>query len=107
MKSRQTIITFSVPAAFIVSATQRCNGRRVDYSADGRIAINGYETRAISRRGHVDPAVMRDLATAKGAGGAGELSVTWHEVDKNLRGYEVAKFIVNLDGPARPLRVHV
>ena len=106
MIRRQTIITFKVPATFTVERTERVNGKLVGFGRGGKMSFDGLEVVTISRRGHVDPAKMRDLAVAKGATGSDELIVTHHSI-RHLESYADAKFIVNATGPAKPIKVTV
>jgi hypothetical protein len=105
-RTRTTLIAFWVPARFSVVRSEMANGRNVEFGPNGEIAINGRCAEVISRRGHIDPAKMRDLAIAKGAT-AEPMEVTHHQMDgfKSWQRYDKAKFIVQPAGDAAPIRV--
>lgn len=107
MTYRHTVITFSVPASFAPVRTETANGRIVGIGRDGRLSIDGREVRSISRRGHKDPAYMRDLALAAGAVDTGDLTVTHHVIGDGLRAWTAARYIVSPTGPASPIKVTV
>lgn len=105
MIRRQTIIIFSIPATFAPDRTETVNGRLVGFGAGGKMSIDGLEIASISRRGHVDPAKMRDLAITKGATGKDELTVNQYSIE-HCRNYQVARFLVKAAGLANPLKVN-
>lgn len=104
MIRRQTTISFKVPATFTPARTERVNGKLVGFGPGGKMSFDGLEIITISRRGHVDPATMRDIAIAKGAVGMTEFEVNHHAINHG-EGYQVARFIVNATGPAKPIKV--
>jgi hypothetical protein len=105
MIRRQTIITFKVPATFAAERTEAVNGKLVGFGPGGKISFDGLEVVSISRRGHVDPAKMRDLAVARGATET-ELTVSHHSI-RDYKSYTDTRYIVNAAGPAKPIKVTI